>query len=212
MHTSLGVLAVLLGGCYAALPPPAAPAMSGNGQLIALDVVDVPTIPRMAVGGGVTAPQAGATLMGVSVGEWLAGGGTGLGGFWLWSATVGLALKIGGTAGNDFTANGTTYGGAELALGDVTIPSPGYGYRARSWAASVQLVPRLEYFGVNYTRGSETISADSWDLALAVEAKLCVAFNVAHDDGNGTACAYVAPVIYRDGWMQGASVGVLALF
>jgi hypothetical protein len=91
--------------------------------------------------------------------------------------------------------------GSGVRMFSIEVPSPGLGYRTRDWLFGVQLVPAIQWF----TQGAMR----DHDYTLATDVQLCLQYNIAGVfPKNSAACVYVAPSVYRDGWLQGASAGI----
>jgi hypothetical protein len=186
----------------------AAGALSGISVGMGLDTTMVSALPAIDLGNGVTLPRRGLTFAGLDVVEYLASRRSGPGWFKFTGVRVDFDLKVAGSGADDFTANNQMFTKGDVLLGRFGLPSLGLGYRSRSWLASVELEPNLEWFSASYS-GPVKADGSSLELAVAVDVQVCWQYNVGgYFPKNSAACLYAAPVVYRDGFLTGAAFGV----
>ena len=191
------------------LPAPSAlPAMARlSAYVMSLDYVDVPAMPTIVVGERVTTPSRATSFAGATLRSYVGGGAVGR--FDFYSLGVALAYGLGGDATKSFTANGATYTNGDVRMFSIELPSPGMGYRARTWLVSAQLVPSIQWFTESFVRDGMAVDGRDHSYVLSADVQACLQYNfVGVFPKNSAACVYVAPVVYREGWFEGASVGV----
>lgn len=118
----------------------------------------------------------------------------------------GLGVRVYAGSGHaalfGFYSMGGSFGwGSGVHMFSIEVPSPGLGYRTRDWLFGAQLVPAIQWFTQGEVRDH--------DYTLATDFQLCRQYNIAGlFPKNSAACVYVAPSVYRDGWLGGASAGI----
>jgi len=188
----------------APLPTPSAyPAMAGPSVLVmSVDAVDVPSLPPLDLGNGVTSPRRSEVFAGIGLRGYV--GGEHMGRFAYYSIGGGFE---GGVASGKALSAGPMLTGAQLY--SLELPSPGYGYRTQKWLVGAQLVPAIEWIGEQFKNGDATMTGRDHFYTVSADFQACLQYTVLTGLGrNSAACVYVAPVIYRDGWFSGASFGV----
>lgn len=193
----------------------AVPALSGFGLGAGWNVLAVPHVPSVDLGHGVSTPRRAGTFTGFDMFEYVGLGGTAYGWFDFAMLRFTIDGAVGGSAGDDFMAGGTRYTDGTMLDIQFSVPAPGIGYRQRTWLVSAQLDPTLDLFdGTFYdtaatTSATTTPSGTKLQLELAVDVQACMQYNAfGFMERNSAACVFVAPVVYRDGFMQGATVGL----
>jgi hypothetical protein len=186
----------------------AMPAFTGVGMGYGLDATDVPSVPRIGLGHGLSTPGGNAMFTGLDIEEYVGGHGGQLGWFGFATLRFNWELQVSGSASNAFAVDGATYDAGAITYFRFGLPAPGFGYRTRNWLASVQLAPDLELYAAHY-QGAMAVSGTSVVFALAADAQVCKQYNfMGLSSRNAPACAYVAPVLFRDGGLGGAAFGV----
>jgi hypothetical protein len=162
--------------------PTALPAMSGiNPYVLSLDMIDVPILPTT---------RRSATFAGFSDRAYV--GGTSPGEFAFYSLGVNLAYQVSGSAD-------------DAAMVSLELPSPGIGYRSQNWLVAAQLVPAIDWF----SQGQAPMRDRDHDFALGLDAQVCLQWNLGgFFPKNSAGCVYVAPQIYREGFVSGGAFGV----
>jgi hypothetical protein len=187
----------------------AMPAFTGVGIGYGLDATDVPSVPRIGLGHGLATPGGNAMFSGVDIEEYVGGHHGQLGSFSFVTVRFNWELQVTGSASNAFAVDGAAYDGGDVHFFRFGLPAPGIGYRTRNWLASVQLAPDLELYTTGYRGPMSGVSGHSLVFALAADAQVCKQYNfLGLSSRNAPACVYIAPVVFRDGGLGGASFGV----
>jgi hypothetical protein len=187
------------------LPAPSAyPAMTGPSLIVmSIDAVDVPSLPPLDLGHGLTSPRRSEVFGGVGFRSYVGGGH--MGRFVYYS--MGGGVEGGVASGKPLSAGAPMLTGSQLY--SLELPSPGYGYRTRKWLVGAQLVPAVEWIAEEFKNGETPMSGHDHFYTVSADFQACMQYTVFTGLGrNSAACVYVAPVIYRDGWFSGASFGV----
>jgi hypothetical protein len=216
----VAVVAALAHGAYAEpatpnvdlgtpLPAPSAiPALSGISALAGFDITDVAAMPSMKLDSLYATPRRDAVFAGITS-SIVIGGNSRPGWFRFYRLGVTYTLPVGGSASASFTSNGTTLTGGNVHYYGIALPVPGYGYRRGIWIATAQLVPQIDLFSAEFQAGKMTVSGSDTTLSISAELQVCRQFNLlGFSSKNSATCAYVAPALYRDGWMNGIAFGV----
>jgi hypothetical protein len=189
----------------------AQPALSGISTPAGFDITEIPAMPSMKLDGLYTMPRRDATFAGIDTSVMMSGPSHG-GRFLFVQVGVAYALQVGGAASASFTSNGSMLTGGNLHYLAIALPVPGYGYRRGGWIATAQLVPQIDVFSADFHIGNTAVSGSDTTLSISAELQACRPFNLfGFSRKNSATCAYVAPAVYRDGWMNGVAVGVRAV-
>ena len=185
----------------------AAPALAGVGLGMGFDATYEAVLPTLSLSNSARVPRRSATLAGFGVEEYYGGRHPG----WFGFTTLGCDFDFDVAGGaDDFTANASKLDSGDLSLLRFRLPSIGYGYRNRNWLGAVQLVPSIEWFSTDYKTPAMTYASGSEvSLAVGIDAEVCKQWNLGGVfSKNSATCVYAAPIVYRDGFMAGASFGV----
>jgi hypothetical protein len=165
------------------------------------------SLPPMSLSHGMSTPRRSATYTGGGERAYAAGIGPGWFGFYSMGAR--LAFATGGDIDEPF---GTLTDGSARMM-SIELPSPGYGYRTRSFLVGAQLVPAIEWYSEDYTDTSMTfnksVTGSDHFYTLEADVQVCYAYNMfGMWMKNSAVCAYAEPSIYRAGWGNGLEVGL----
>jgi hypothetical protein len=188
--------------------PTAYPALASlTPYTMSFGMMYVPSLPPIDLGNGITAPRGSATYLAFESSS--AVGGLHPGWFGYYSVSAGLALQVAGDATRSFQTGGQTFTDGSTSAFSIAPLAPGMGYRTRELLFGAQVVPRIEWFTESFHRDAMTVSGRDHFYTLAADLQGCLQYNLfGFMAKNSAICAYVAPVIYRDGWFSGASIGV----
>jgi hypothetical protein len=199
-------------------PGTAEPAMTGLEVVVPnAGVLYVPSLPTVhlsgpGVVGRVASPRGSELFAGFGFSEY-AGGGLGLKPLYSMGVDAGWGAR--GVSTTPFSSGGQTYAGYGVAqwLG-VRFPSVGFSWHKTGYILSAQLVPSLVWLFAHYQSsdgmgGTNVSSGTAFLFTASADVQACREYNLTGSSRkNWAVCLYATPMIYADGFFNGASFGV----